>query len=232
MAQDLYIEIGTEEIPAGYIWPALESMSERMCRFLDENRVGRGVPKVAGTPRRLVLNIPDVAPRQQPVRTEVVGPPKSTAYDAQGKPTRAAEGFAKGQGVTVGDLSIKQTPKGEYLCVFREEAGLATRELLEKVLPDFIAKTPFPKSMHWSSYSVTFARPIQWIVALLGEEVLAVRVRTREFREKVHGPPVHEPGVDRGERLGEPSRKPQEKLCHPGRGREARTHQERGPKGC
>jgi glycyl-tRNA synthetase beta chain len=172
MAQDLYIEIGTEELPAGYVLPALESMSERMCRFLDENRVGRGAPEVAGTPRRLVLNIPGVAPRQQPVRTEVVGPPKSAAYDAQGKPTRAAEGFAKGQGVTVEDLSIKHTPKGEYLCVFREETGLATRELLEKLLPDFIAKTPFPKSMHWSSYSVTFARPIQWIVALLGDEVL------------------------------------------------------------
>jgi glycyl-tRNA synthetase beta chain len=113
-----------------------------------------------------------VADSQQPVRTEVIGPPRSAAYDAHGKPTRAAEGFAKGQGVRVEDITMKETPKGEYLCVFREEAGLGTRELLEKMLPDFIAKTPFPKSMHWSSYSVTFARPIQWIVALYGQEVL------------------------------------------------------------
>ena len=172
MTQDLYIEIGTEELPAGYIVPALESMSERMCRYLDENRVERGVPTVAGTPRRLVLNIAGVALRQKPVRTEAVGPAKSVAYDAQGNPTRAAEGFAKGQGVAVGDLAIKQTPKGEYLCVFREEAGLATRELLEKMLPEFIAKIPFPKSMRWSSYNVTFARPIKWIVALCGEDVV------------------------------------------------------------
>jgi glycyl-tRNA synthetase beta chain len=172
MGQDLYIEIGTEELPAGYILPALEAMSERMCRFLDESRVGRGAPKVAGTPRRLILSIPGVVPGQQSVRTEVVGPSKSAAYDAQGKPTRAAEGFAKGQGVTVSDLSIKQTPKGEYLCVFREESGLATRDLLEKFLPEFIAKISFPKSMRWSSYNVTFARPVQWIVALLGEDVL------------------------------------------------------------
>ena len=82
------------------------------------------------------------------------------------------KGFAKGQGVRVEDITIKETPKGEYLCVFREEAGAGTRELLEKMLPDFIAKTPFPKSMHWSSYNVTFARPIQWIVALFGQEVM------------------------------------------------------------
>ncbi len=172
MAKILYIEIGTEEIPAGYILPALESMSLRMARFLDENRIAHGEPTVTGTPRRLVLNVPGVADSRQSVRTEVIGPPKSAAYDARGKPTRAAEGFAKGQGASVGDLTIKQTPKGEYLCVFREEAGLAAKELLEKMLPDFIAKIPFPKSMRWSSYSVTFARPIQWIVALFAQEVL------------------------------------------------------------
>ena len=172
MAKTLYIEIGTEEIPAGYIVPALEWMSARMARFLDENRIGHGEPEVTGTPRRLVLNIPDVADFQQAVTTEVIGPPKSAAYDALGNATKAAEGFAKGQGVSLGDLRIKQTPKGEYLCVFRKEAGLSARELIEKMLPDFISKIPFPKSMHWSSFSVTFARPVQWIVALFGREVM------------------------------------------------------------
>lgn len=172
MPQALYIELGSEEIPAGYIVPALEWMSARMVRFLDENRITHGEPAVAGTPRRLVLNVPDVAEFQQAVRTEVIGPPRSAAYDAQGKPTRAAEGFAKGQGVSLSDLTIKQTPKGEYLCVFREEAGLSARELLEKMLPDFISKVPFPKSMRWSSYNVTFARPVQWIVVLFGQETV------------------------------------------------------------
>ena len=172
MAQTVYIEIGTEEIPAGYIVPALEWMAARMARFLDENRITHGLPEVTGTPRRLVLNIPDVADSQRAVTTEIVGPPRSAAYDALGNPTKAAEGFAKGQGVKVGDLRIKQTPKGEYLCVFREEAGLSSRELIEKTLPDFISKIPFPKSMHWSTFGVTFARPVQWIVALFGREVL------------------------------------------------------------
>ena len=172
MAQTLYLEIGTEEIPAGYILPALEWMSAWMAKFLDENRLEHGEPAVAGTPRRLVLNIPGVAESQQAVTIEVVGPPKSAAYDAEGKPTKAAMGFAKGQGVEVGDIKIKQTPKGEYLCVLKEEAGVAAREIIETALPDFIARIPFPKSMHWSSYSVTFARPVQWIVAMLGQDAL------------------------------------------------------------
>ncbi|MDR3568227.1 MAG: glycine--tRNA ligase subunit beta [Syntrophobacteraceae bacterium] len=172
MAQTLYIEIGTEEIPAGYILPALEWMSAWMAKFLDDNRLTHGEPSVAGTPRRLVVNIPGVAKSQQAVTIEVVGPPKSAAFDAQGKPTKAAEGFAKGQGVPIGDIGFKLTPKGEYLCVLKEEAGLFAREIIEKALPDFIARIPFPKSMHWSSYSVTFARPIQWIVAMLGGQTL------------------------------------------------------------
>ncbi len=172
MTEALLIEIGTEEIPASYIIPALESMSLHMTRFLDENRISHGEPAIAGTPRRLVLNIPDVATSQECVTIEVIGPPKQAGFDAKGNPTRAAEGFAKGQGVAVQDLKIKETAKGEYLCVYREETGSSTRELTEKMLPDFIARIPFPKSMHWGSFVATFARPIRWIVALLGTQVL------------------------------------------------------------
>lgn len=172
MAEALLVEIGSEEIPAGYIVPALEAMSLRMVRFLDENRIAHGEPSTTGTPRRLVLHVPDVAVSQEAVRIEVIGPPRRAAFDADGNPTRAAEGFAKGQGVRVEDLAIKETPKGEYLCVYREETGVSTRELLEKMLPDFIARIPFPKSMRWGSLAISFARPVRWIVALLGPEVL------------------------------------------------------------
>jgi len=172
VGEPLYIEIGCEEIPAGYIAPALESMSRQMTRFLDENRVGRGEPHVTGTPRRLILSIPDVSTQQEACTTEIIGPPKQAAFDAGGKPTRAAEGFARGQGVTIEDIRIKETPRGEYLFILREESGSATRALLEKMLPDFIAHIPFPKSMRWAGLSVTFARPVRWIVALLGGETL------------------------------------------------------------
>lgn len=172
MAEVLYLEIGSEEIPAGYILPALEAMSAQMVRFLDENRIRHGEPFTTGTPRRLVLKVPGVDQHQEACTTEIMGPPRQVAFDAEGRPTKAAEGFARGQGVAVEDIRIKQTPKGEYLCIVREETGVSTCELLEKMLPDFIAHIPFPKSMRWGSLSVTFARPIGWIVALLGGEIL------------------------------------------------------------
>lgn len=172
MAEALFIEIGTEEIPAGYIIPALEAMSAQMVRFLDENRISHGETVTGGTPRRLVLNIADVAAAQEASRIEIVGPPKRAAFDADGNPTKAAEGFAKGQGVSLADVHIKETPKGEYLCVYREETGTGTRELLEKMLPDFVARIPFPKSMHWGRLTVNFARPVRWMVALFGGKVL------------------------------------------------------------
>jgi glycyl-tRNA synthetase beta chain len=173
MGKDLYIEIGSEEIPAGYIAPALEAMETLMVRFLDEHRIPHGAPATMGTPRRLALNVPDVALHQEAFSTEVVGPPKQAAFDPEGRPTKAAEGFARNQGVPVEDLKIKQTPKGEYICVVREESGLPTKELLEKMLPDFVAHVPFPKSMRWGSLSVTFARPVNSIVSLLGNDVLS-----------------------------------------------------------
>lgn len=172
MAEALLIEIGTEEVPAGYIIPALEAMSAQMVRFLDENRITHGEIVTGGTPRRLVLNISGVASAQEASRLEIIGPPKKAAYDAAGNPTKAAEGFAKGQGVRIEDICIKETPKGEYLCVYREEKGVPTRELIEKMLPDFVARIPFPKSMHWGSLTVNFARPIRWIVALFGGKVV------------------------------------------------------------
>lgn len=171
VAEQFFLEIGTEEIPAGYIGPALEAMAATMTRFMDDNRIGRGGVTTTGTPRRLVLVIEDVAAMQESCTTEVIGPPKAAAYK-DGKPTKAAEGFARGQGVAVEDLRIKETPKGEYLCVVRQETGLPTRGILEGMLQDFVARIPFPKSMRWADLSVTFARPIKWIVCLLGGEVL------------------------------------------------------------
>ncbi len=172
MGQEFYLEIGTEEIPAGYIGPALEAMAQQMVRFMDGHRIAHGKPHTTGTPRRLCLWIPDVAEKQEPTQTEIVGPPKSVAFDEAGNPTKAAEGFARNQGVSVSDLQIKSTPKGEYVCLIKEEAGFPTKDLLERMLPDFIAHIPFPKSMRWGGLSVTFARPVHWIVCLLGSEVV------------------------------------------------------------
>lgn len=172
MGDAFYLEIGCEEIPAGYIGPALEAMAMEMVRFLNENRIDHGTPFTTGTPRRLVLTIPEVAKHQEACSLEIIGPPKQVAFDDKGNPTKAAEGFARGQGVRLEDVRVKETPRGDYLCIVREEAGLPSKALLEKMLPDFIARIPFPKSMRWGGLSVTFARPVHWIVALLGKESL------------------------------------------------------------
>lgn len=175
MGKEFYLEIGSEEIPTSYIQPALAAMAAQMVRFLDENRIAHGEPFTTGTPRRLILVIPAVAEQQEAYVTEVIGPPKSVAYDAAGRPTKALEGFARGQGARLEDIQIKETAKGEYLYIVREEAGLPAGEHLERMLPDFIAHIPFPKSMRWGSLSITYTRPIQSIVALFGGEVLRFR---------------------------------------------------------
>ncbi|MGD8531205.1 MAG: glycine--tRNA ligase subunit beta, partial [Syntrophobacterales bacterium] len=121
---------------------------------------------------RLVWVIKDVTDKQEAQMVEITGPPKDVAFDEAGNPTQAAIGFAKSQGVNPEELQVKQTSKGEYVIVSRHEAGISTVELLGGVLADLIGDIPFPKSMRWGDLKVTFARPIHWIVALLGKEVV------------------------------------------------------------
>lgn len=172
MANDFLLEIGTEEIPAGYIHPALESMATMFDKSLTDQRVSHGPIQILGTPRRLTWRVKDVADRQESQTVEITGPPRQAAFDAAGKPTKAALGFARAQGVTVEKLQVKQTPRGEYLILSRHQPGVATGELLAGMLPELIQNIPFPKSMRWGALKVHFARPIHWIVALLGNNVV------------------------------------------------------------
>ncbi len=182
-----FLEIGSEEIPAGYIDPALEAMKEQIIRFMDDYRIHHGSPVVAGTPRRLVLFIPDVGLRQESTTQEIIGPPYQVAFNPDGTPTKAAEGFARSQKVSIEEIQIKETPKGKYLYVIKREEGLPTKDLLAEKFPEFIAHIPFPKSMRWGSETVTFARPIRWIVALLGDEVIPFRYGDIESGRTTYG---------------------------------------------
>jgi glycyl-tRNA synthetase beta chain len=172
MASELLLEIGTEEIPARFIPPALEEMAASFRKLMEQERIGVGEVTTWGTPRRLALVARDLAPAQSEASTELIGPPKAKAFDAAGKPTPAAQGFAKNQGVAVKDLIEVDTPRGIYLAVSKRTAGRPSRERLQELLPSFILGLSFPKSMRWGSESVTFARPIHWILARLGGEVL------------------------------------------------------------
>ena len=167
---DFLLEIGTEEIPASYILPALEQLEKRASELLKENKIPFKEIRSLGTPRRLTLAIEGIATMQTDQSVEVIGPPKSVAYDKDGNPTRAAQGFARGQGVSVDDLDTVETDRGEYVCVRKIEKGRATIELLQEHLPTLITSLNFPMTMRWSN--LRFARPIRWIVALLGDEVV------------------------------------------------------------
>jgi len=183
---DFLLEIGTEEIPASYIQPALDQMENQIIKLLKESRIDFESVRAIGTPRRLVLSVTGVSTRQADHTVEVMGPPRSVAFDEEGKPTKAAEGFARKAGTTVDDLRVKETDRGEYVYALRQELGKPTVELLSEELPEAIASLSFPKSMHFSSFedgNLQFARPIRWIVALLGAEIVDFNVgRVRSDR--------------------------------------------------
>ncbi len=176
MGRELLLEIGTEEIPARFIPPVLEEMAASFRKLMEQERIGLGEVTAWGTPRRLALVASDLAAIQADAGTEILGPPKAVAFDADGQPTPAAQGFARAQGVAVGDLIEVDTPRGIYLKVIKRTAGRPTRERLQELLPPFILGLSFPKSMRWGSLSVTFARPIHWVLARLGGEVVPFAV--------------------------------------------------------
>ena len=172
MGSEFLLEIGTEEIPARFIPPALEEMAAAFRKKLEQERIGVGEIVTWGTPRRLALVAKDMAGSQTEVAQEVVGPPKAVAY-ADGKPTPALLGFAKAQGVAVSELTEVETPRGVYLAVKRRTPGQPTMERLKDFLPSFILGLNFPKSMRWGSLKETFARPIHWLLVRFGGEVVS-----------------------------------------------------------
>jgi glycyl-tRNA synthetase beta chain len=172
MSKEIFLEIGTEEIPAGFLPKAMADLERMIRKELETARLEFGEIKTFATPRRLALAVSDVAEDQPTLRTEAMGPAKQIAYDADGNPTKAAIGFARGQGVDVADLTLVETDKGEYLFVEKEEPGRPTTELLTEILQRLVAGLTFKKSMRWESLDVRFARPMHWIVALYGGAVV------------------------------------------------------------
>jgi len=170
--RDLLIEIGVEELPAGYLEPALEDLRAKLLKELEANQIDHRDSTILGTPRRLALWLEGVA-TQGRARTEVAtGPPKKAAFDKDGAPTKAALGFARSQGVEVDRLQVVETERGEYLAAEKHIPGRETAALLSEALPGIISSLTFPKSMRWGGADFRFARPIHWLVALLGGEVV------------------------------------------------------------
>ncbi|HEX9291952.1 MAG TPA: glycine--tRNA ligase subunit beta [Anaeromyxobacteraceae bacterium] len=172
---DLLFEIGSEEIPAGFIPPALRQLQDDLGKALDDARLAHGEVRAVGTPRRLCVWARDVAAKQPDARTEALGPGVAQAFDAEGKPTQAALGFAKSQGVDVAKLKRVQTPKGERIAAEKLEKGQRAEKVLPAILEKLVASLRFKKAMRWGDETVTFARPLRWMAALYGGKPVKVR---------------------------------------------------------
>ncbi len=173
-AAELLLEIGVEELPYQVIAPALTVLKGSAEQLLKDHRLAFQSARTLGTPRRLTLVVEGLATQQTSMVKEAMGPSKAVAFDQAGQPTRAATGFAAGQGVAVHELQIRQTPKGEYLFAVKQEQGRPANLVLKELLPQLIAKLSFPKAMKWNSAGVRFARPVRWLVALYGGATLPI----------------------------------------------------------
>ncbi len=184
---NLLLEIGTEEIPAGYIKPALNALSSGLLQKLTGARIEHGKAEVFATPRRLAVKIENLADMQKSVQREVTGPPARIGFDDQGNPTTAALKFAEKVGVPVKKLVTKETPKGAYLAAVMKQRGVATHKLLKDILPQAILSIPFPKKMRWADLDIEFARPIHTIVALMGSKVIRFQLGNIKSNRYTHG---------------------------------------------
>ncbi|NLP43602.1 MAG: glycine--tRNA ligase subunit beta [Peptococcaceae bacterium] len=172
MAKDFLLEIGLEEMPAKYAPGVIDQLENNAAKMLKDLRLEYQSLKAYVTPRRIALYIKELAESQQDIKEEVKGPAQKAAYDAEGKPTKAALGFAKGQGVAVEDLFIQEFNGIPYVYAQKFLKG----ELAEKLLPDFcqamLTSLNFPKPMRWGEHEIRFIRPIRWLVALYGDQVV------------------------------------------------------------
>ncbi len=167
------LEIGSEELPWQIIQPAMTQLAQLLKGFLANHRLSHDQIRTFGTPRRLAVLVQGLAAKQTSALQEALGPSKAVAFDAQGHPTKAAEGFAKSQGVGVGTLETRETPKGVYLCAVKREKGLPATTVLTEHLPGLLQRLTFPKTMRWNASGVRYPRPIRWLVAVVGSRALS-----------------------------------------------------------
>jgi glycyl-tRNA synthetase beta chain len=173
MPADLLLELGGEELPASFIAPALEQLATGIAQGLIAARLAHGEIRRFGTPRRLAVLVRGVADVGEDVRKEVTGPSVKVAFK-DGQPTVPAQKFAQSLGLSVEQLGRVTTAKGEYLAATVEEKGKRAIERVPQVLHEVVHGMKFPKSMRWGDVDLTWGRPLHWIVALLGAEVLPV----------------------------------------------------------
>ena len=190
---DLLFELGTEELPP----VALKILSDALCKefhsALKEAKLTFGELKPYATPRRLALTIESLSLAQPDQTVERRGPALQAAFDSDGNPTKAAEGFARSCGVTVNQLDRLKTDKGEWLNFCQQQKGRMALDLLPQIAENALAKLPIPKRMRWGTSRAEFVRPVQWLLFLLGDEVVSCTILDAKASNISYGHRFHHP---------------------------------------
>jgi len=171
-AADLLIEIGVEELPADDLDSALTQLNERVPALLKDLRLKYQDVKVFGTPRRLIIDVSELASCQPDLEQMVKGPPAERSFDSLGQPTPAAQGFARSKGIAVDKLEVREVDGGRYVTALIHQPGKPAIEVLTQALPGLVSSLKFDKSMRWNSTNATFSRPIRWLLGLYGDQVV------------------------------------------------------------
>ena len=166
------LEVGTEELPHGDVVDAITQLKKAVPEMLDDLRLNYSGLRILATPRRLVVSLKELADRQTDLEQLVKGPPEERAYDQEGNPTRAAEGFASSKGVSMDELEIREIDGGNYIVAVERKKGLPAHEVLPDALPQLIESIRFGQSMRWNDATLSFSRPIRWLLALHGDSWL------------------------------------------------------------
>lgn len=176
MAKDLLFEIGLEEVPARFLRAAMEQLEDKTLKWLEASRIAFGEVQSYATPRRLAVMVKDVADKQTDVSEEVKGPSRKIAQDENGNWSKAALGFARSQGVDPDSFTFKELGGVEYIYVTKNSTGVQTSEILADGLNGILTSMTFPKNMRWGSHEFKFVRPIKWMVALFGSDVIPMEI--------------------------------------------------------
>jgi len=178
MEKKLAFEIGTEELPSSCLNEGIASLKNILCDKLAKNRLDFSKVETFGTPRRLIAIVHDLKDMQNSLEKLVMGPPEKISFDVAGKPNQAAIGFAKGLGIAVEELERISTDRGVYIGKKLFEEGKKTSDILPQILNDLIFSIAFSKQMTWADWQIRFARPIRWILAIYGDEILNIEIES------------------------------------------------------
>ena len=195
---DLLIEIGIEELPAASVLPMADSLGSSLASALADAgfsaAIDKAPPQVFATPRRLAVLIKNVAAQQQDQAVERKGPSVAAAYDDKGEPSKALQGFARSCGVEPSELETVATDKGDWLMFKSTAIGLTLAAFLSEHLPKALKQLPSPRRMRWSDSDIEFLRPLRWLTALHGSELVPLQVLGLDSVPHTYGHRFHAPG--------------------------------------